>query len=196
MTKEEAFKQLIDYLSAKISLKHTDIELVKQYGTYLFLSKGDLLHHEGMVAAQTFYVVKGLFRLFKRSDNGEEFNFVFSAENHWVNDYASYISGEPSDNLIEALESAEVIAFRKEDLNLVLQKSPSIKRLVDELTEKNSLQNKERLMHQLIDSPQQRYENFVNQYPDLHNRIPLYMIASYLGISRKTLGRIRALSIG
>ncbi|VXC65377.1 conserved hypothetical protein [Sphingobacterium multivorum] len=46
-------------------------------------------------------------------------------------------------------------------------------------------------MHQLKNSPQKRYEDFVSNYPNIYNRIPLYMIASYLGISRKTLTRVR-----
>jgi len=78
-----------------------------------------------------------------------------------------------------------------EHLNLVLQQPPTLHQLVEQLTAKNTLTNKERLMHQLKDSPQKRYEDFVSNYPNIYNRIPLYMIASYLGISRKTLTRDR-----
>lgn len=186
-----AFQKLIQYFSDKLNLSEADVALIYQYGSYKHLTKKTLLHKSGMIAVETFFVVKGLFRLFTTNDDGEEFNLQFSAENYWINDYESYISGNPSGNFLEALEDSEVISFRKEDLNLVLEQSATLRLLVEQLITKNTLVNKDRLMHQLIDSPQKLYEDFVRQYPHISNRIPLYMMASYLGISRKTLTRIR-----
>lgn len=185
------FNKLIEYFSNKATLTENDIKLIKQYGEYRQLAKGAFLHKEGMIANYTFYIAEGLFRLFTKNENGEEFNLQFSAEDYWVNDYESYTSGQPSQNYIEALENSELIAFTKENLNLILQKSPTLHHLVEKLTEKNAMHIKERLMHQLKDSPQKRYESFITHYPKVYNRIPLYMIASYISVSRKTLTRIR-----
>ncbi len=192
LEKEEiAFGNLIQYFSEQGTLSKTDEQLIRQYGTYKTVLRGTFLHKEGTITNDTFFVVKGLFRLFSRNYEGEEINLQFSAETYWVNDYESYLSGKSSDNNLEALEDSEVIAFKKEDLNDLLQNSPTIYHLVEKLTEKNTLYNRTRLMHQIKDSPQKRYEDFVAQFTDIYNRIPLYMLASYLGISRKTLTRIR-----
>lgn len=189
---EWAFSELFHYFSAKEALlDDSDIRLIEQYGEFRSITKGNFLHNEGMIANYTFFVVQGLFRLFTRNEDGEELNLQFSAENGWINDYESYISCKPSKNFIEALENSKIIAFKKDDFKFIIQESIPVQNLVQKLIIKNILRNKDRLLLQLSDSPQERYEDFLMHYPDIHYRIPLYMIASYIGVSRKTLTRIR-----
>lgn len=188
---ETAIQTLIDYCSKKEVLTDKDISLIKEFAEYLKIEKGTFLHKSGMIASHTFFIVKGLFRLYKIDENGEEFNLQFSAEEYWINDYESYLSDIPSENYIEALENSEVISFRKDKLKFILENSKTIHSIVDKLIAQNSFRNKERLMQQLKDSPQKRYEYFVKNYSSIYSRLPLYMIASYIGVSRKTLTRIR-----
>ncbi len=188
---QHTFHLLVKYFSEKITLTEQEITLLQEKSQFLSVRKGEMLLREGMVSNHTYFVAKGLLRVFTRNENAEEYTITFGSENWWVNDTESYDSGMQSHCYIEALEDSALIAFRKNDFDAVLELSTNIQKLTLDLIQRNLVSNKGRILHQIKDTPQQRYQHFLDNYAHIANRVPLYMIASYLGISRKTLTRIR-----
>lgn len=185
------FASFVEYLHEKGTLTTQELELLANASVQKRIRKNQYLLEEGEVSDFIGFVVKGSFRLFRLSADGEEHVMRFAIENWWVSDFTSFISGQPSLCYIEALEDSEVIRFTKEKWNSVLENAPNFKQVIDQLTGRNFEAHQNRIYSNISEPAEVRYENFVQQYPTLYNRIPLYMIASFLGLTRETLSRVR-----
>lgn len=185
------FETLATYLLGKGELTQSELELIEQFSILKKVRKNQFLLEEGKVSNFNGFVAKGSFRLFRIGEDGEEHIMKFAIENWWISDFTSFMSGEPSNCYIDALENSELILFSRENWDHLLATIPSFKRMIDNLTAKNFEAHQERIFSNISESAEIRYDNFVKKYPTLYNRIPLYMIASFLGIKRETLSRIR-----
>jgi CRP-like cAMP-binding protein len=185
------FETLAIYLVEKGKLTQSELELVKQVSVLKKVRKKQFLLEEGKVSNFNGFVAKGSFRLFRIGEDGQEHIMKFAIENWWISDFTSFMSGEPSNCYIDALENSELILFSRENWDHLLATIPNFKRMIDSLTAKNFEAHQNRIFSNISESAEIRYDNFVKKYPTLYNRVPLYMIASFLGIKRETLSRIR-----
>lgn len=185
------FEFFAQYLVEKGELTQIELELIRQVAVSKKVRKNHYLLEEGKVSNFIGFVVNGCFRLFRKGEDGQEYTMRFAIENWWISDFTSFMSGEPSNCYIEALENSELIWFSREIWDHLLATIPNFKRIIDSLTAKNFEANQNRIFSNISEPAEVRYDNFVNKYPTLYNRIPLYMIASYLGITRETLSRVR-----
>lgn len=185
----------INYLQEKGTLTPDDLELIANASIAKRVRKGQYLLEEGEVSDFLGFVVKGAFRLFRIGDDRQEHIMRFAIENWWISDFTSLMSGQPSHCYIEALEDSELIRFSKKSWEELQAASPNFKRIIDALTARNFEAHQNRIFSNISDPAEVRYEKFVQQYPTLYNRIPLYMIASFLGLTRETLSRVRRQSV-
>ncbi|GAA3982956.1 Crp/Fnr family transcriptional regulator [Mucilaginibacter dorajii] len=185
------FASFVEYLREKGTLTTKELELLANASVQKRVRKNQYLLEEGEVSDFIGFVVKGSFRLFRLSSDGEEHVMRFAIENWWISDFISFMSGQPSFCYIEALEDSELIRFTKEKWDLLLEAAPNFKQIIDNLTARNFEAHQNRIYINISETAEVRYENFVKQYPALYNRIPLYMIASFLGLTRETLSRVR-----
>lgn len=185
------FEALAEYLIQNGDLKPNEIESVRNVSVAKKIRKNQYLLEQGDVSAFIGFVVKGSFRLFRVGDDGEEHIMRFAIENWWVSDYTSFMTDQPSNCYIEALENSELIWISKEHWENLMQTIPNFKKLIDKLSAKNFEAHQNRIFSNISESAEVRYNHFVKQYPTIYNRIPLYMIASFLGLTRETLSRVR-----
>lgn len=179
------------YLVEKGKFVVSELELVRQVSVSKKIRKNHYLLEEGKVSNFIGFVTKGTFRLFRKGEDGQEYTMKFAIENWWISDFTSFMSGEQSNCYIEALENSELIWFSRETWDHLIATIPNFRRMIDKLTAKNFEANQNRIFSNISEPAETRYDNFVNNYPTLYDRIPLYMIASFLGITRETLSRIR-----
>jgi CRP-like cAMP-binding protein len=185
------FEFFAKYLVEKGELTESELELVRQVSVSKKVRKNNYLLEEGKVSNFIGFVTKGSFRLFRKGEDGQEYTMKFAIENWWISDFTSFMSGEPSNCYIEALENSELIWFSRETWDHLIATIPNFHRMIDKLTAKNFEAHQNRIFSNISEPAETRYDNFVNKYPTLYNRIPLYMIASFLGITRETLSRVR-----
>jgi CRP-like cAMP-binding protein len=179
------------YLVEKGELTESELELVRQVSVSKKVRKNHYLLEEGKVSNFIGFVTKGSFHLFRKGEDGQEYTMKFAIENWWISDFTSFMSGEPGNCYIEALENSELIWFSRETWDHLIATIPNFHRMIDKLTAKNFEAHQNRIFSNISEPAETRYDNFVNKYPTLYNRIPLYMIASFLGITRETLSRVR-----
>jgi CRP-like cAMP-binding protein len=116
----------------------------------------------------------------------------FAIENWWICEMESVDLGQPSKNTIQALEASEILHWKKEDLDALCLQLPAFGALCHQLTTRNQHMNQQRIFANLSFTAEEKYQDFLTTYPEIFNRVPLHMIASYLGMTRKTISRIRA----
>ena len=185
------FDSLANYLIEKGSLTPDELKRVEEVAVPRKILRHQYLLQEGQISDFIGFVVKGCLRQFRIDDSGQEHIMRFTVENWWVSDFESFLSGRPSKSHIEALEDSELLVFRKEKFDTLIRTIPNFKSLIDKLAAKNFEVHQARIYSNISESAEEQYNNFVTTYPSIMQRVPLHMIASFLGLSRETLGRIR-----
>ncbi|SFM79619.1 cAMP-binding domain of CRP or a regulatory subunit of cAMP-dependent protein kinases [Chitinophaga sp. YR627] len=180
------------YLKERSALTDKEIELIRAVTIPKRLRKKQYLLQEGDISHYNAFVVKGCLRLYHVGDNGFEHILRFAIETWWMSDYESYNCGSQSKNNIDALEDSELLLIDKKDFDALVETVANFRILKDKLEAKSYNASQARILSNISDTAEKRYENFIKTYPDIYNRVPLHMVASYLGLTRETLSRIRS----
>lgn len=186
------FEVFDTYLKGKQpDLVENDLERIHAVSIFKKLRKRQYLLQEGEVNHHACFIVKGCLRNYRLGEDGVEHILKFAVENWWISDLESYNNGMPSKNNIDAIEDSELLLIEKQDFNRLVEDIPSFRRFHDKLTSKSVDTFQNRIISNISDTAEERYFNFIKSYPNIFNRVPLHMIASYLGVSRETLSRVR-----
>lgn len=156
-----------------------------------FIKKGDVLIQSGSKANNAYYVVTGCLRSFIVDDKGKEHIYQFAPEDWIISDLEFLKNGGNAFLNIDAIEDSEI---KMVSMEMFYQISYSDKQIIE--ASLNKLHNRiyslqKRVIQLLAHSADERYSEFIKTYPNLYNRIPLKMIASYLGVTPESLSRIR-----
>ena len=179
------------YLRSHINLSDEEIARIISAGKLKTLQRNELLLRQGQVCRHKTFVIKGLLRNFGTAADGSESILQFSQENTWTLDAESYHLFTPSQFSIAAIERTEILQWKKAEFDQLLNEIPVLNEFSLVLMTRSNYSSRNRLFTTLSATPEEKYESFVKTYPDLLGRLPLHMIAAYIGISLKTLTRIR-----
>lgn len=166
-------------------------EKIKEFCTPRFFAKDQMLHRSGEVAKNVFFICSGLVRFYYISEDGKEYNKSFSQENQFAGAIQYTFQPEPSRFYIQALEPTQTLAISLQGLSKLYQQSLPWANLGRLHMEALAVKKTRREAGFLLDSAEQRYKSFLEQEPELARRLPLYHIASFLGITDVALSRIR-----
>ena len=117
---------------------------------------------------------------------------MFSIEDWWTADIGSFITQTPADFNVQCIENTEVIQFAYDDLEVLFEHVPKMERFFRKIIEKALVASQKRIVRNFSLSAKEQYLYFTRQYPKMEQRIPQYMIASYLGITKEFLSKIRS----
>ncbi|MGN7823298.1 Crp/Fnr family transcriptional regulator [Chitinophaga sp. 22536] len=154
------------------------------------LAKSAFFVEEGKVYREIGFVVKGLLRSYYLVE-GEEINTAFFTEGQWPKAYHSFLTQTASRQWIQALEDSELITISYKQLQYLFANSPAWERFGRIATENLYIASQLRSEMLLLEKPAERYINLVKTHPHLLERVPLYHLASYIGIKQPSLSRIR-----
>ena len=115
----------------------------------------------------------------------------FAPENWWTLEPESYNNQIPTRYNIEALEESEVLLWRREDIDGLFDDMPNFRAYSERLRSASLDASQDRILMSISYTAEEKYHDFTTSYPDVFRRVPLHMVASYLGVSRETLSRIR-----
>jgi CRP-like cAMP-binding protein len=155
------------------------------------LRKRQYLLQEGDVCIYQAFVEKGMLRSYTIDEKGAEHILQFAPEGWWAADLSSYITGEPSRFTIEALEDSELLLLSKPSWDHLMQAIPKFEHYFRIIIQNHLIATQKRLMQSLSETAEEKYLKFTKTYPECVQRVPQHMIASYLGITRETLSRLR-----
>ncbi|GGH12274.1 Crp/Fnr family transcriptional regulator [Sphingobacterium alkalisoli] len=156
----------------------------KQY----FLQEGDVCKH-------TSFIVKGAMRQYSVDDKGVEHIVHLYIENYWASDRESMIMLTPSKYNIDAWEDTELLIITRADMLDLMEKIPALVEMIRQMDERNAIANQRRLNSTISNTAEKRYEEFAEHHPQFIQRFPQHLIASFLGITKETLSRIRKQSL-
>jgi len=154
------------------------------------IRKNEIFIAEGEVCNKVGLIESGLMMCIYNK-NGNEVIEEFAFENSFITNYYSYLTCMPSEKEIRCIEDTTVYVITRESLDKLGNDYEFIRDMARQMNEKLFLRNHDRVKSLLLDSPPERYLQLVSQRKDLAQRIPQYLIASYLGVTPETISRIR-----
>jgi CRP-like cAMP-binding protein len=179
------------YLTSKAAFTNAELEQLEAAALVQKLKRRAYLLRPGDVCRYMAFVVSGCLRLYRTDEDAQEHIMRFAIENWWITDAESFRTGQPAQSAIDALEDTHVLLWSKENFERLKREIPAFHALEAQLGGRNLDAQVNRLYAAISHSAEERYQAFVKAFPDFYQRIPLHMIASYLGVSRETLSRIR-----
>lgn len=182
---------LIDYVSRYVELSEDEINLFSSFLKITKVKKRQFIVQPGFVCKYKSYVIKGAFRSYLIDNEGKEHTLAFAIEDWWISDYSSLIYQEPATLFVEALEDSILIQIDYDDEQTFLREIPKLEKFERIITQRSLAFQQKRLLSNFTKTAEQRYEEFMNKYYEIANRVPQYALASYLGFSTEYLSKIR-----
>jgi CRP-like cAMP-binding protein len=144
----------------------------------------------GSIAREIYFINQGMIRLFYRKEGEEITGFIFQ-EGLFAGSYESLLDQTPSNQVLETLEPCDLLVMDHVKLSHLYDTLPKMHIITRKLVEQRFINAQRILSSFILDSPEQRYRHFAARHPDLLQRVPQHLIASFLGITPVSLSRIR-----
>ena len=184
-------EQIKKYFNRYVTFNETEIDLFYSKLKSKTFHKKEFLLKEHSVCKYNYFILKGVTRSFYNDIKGNEKITQFAIDNWWVTNMESFIKETPSTQYIQAIEETTVLYLSKENLEELYIEHPKIERLFRIITENMLIANLRKNDVFLQMKSKDRYTDFVNKLPDFIQRVPQYMIASYLEITPEYLSELR-----
>ncbi len=175
----------------KVLLTEEEEVQIKKYLTPKKLRKKQYLLQEGDPCKSIAFIEKGALRAYSVDDKGNERIIQFGLEGWVISDLYSFLTGEPATYNIDAIEDAELVLISKSANEELLQKLPKYETFTRLNITGAYLAMQRRLTSIISATLEERYATFTALYPDIVQRVPQHMIASYMGLTPETLSRVR-----
>lgn len=184
------FEKCKNWLRHASYLTEEDCDLFEDYLTARQYKAGDFVLQNGSVCHEMGFVNSGAFRIYYLSDD-KEINTRFCFEGEFVVDYDSFLEQKPSRYFIQALEDSEMVTFTLPTLLEAYKSSQNWERFGRMMAEESFKMVTRRVESFMFMTGEQRYLQLLENQPEIFQKLPLYHIASYLGLERESLSRIR-----
>ncbi|MFA5648766.1 MAG: Crp/Fnr family transcriptional regulator [Bacteroidales bacterium] len=186
-TTEHLFEHFEMFIQLSENLK---VELARRLKPIIF-KKGELVLDANKVCKESYFINRGILRTYYLKE-GKEISEYFSTMNEWVNSPKSFIRQQKDIYYIDAIENTQAHFINVKDLVYLFNNFPEMERYARLSMGSVFGHLMERITSMRFTSAKERYNHFCEVYSDIYHRIPLGMVASYLGVTQETLSRIRA----
>ena len=186
------YKQLENYISNRIAISSSEMEIILSYFHPLYPKKNEVLVTNGQTSQRMFFVGNGCLRIFFINEEGHEATRHLAFEVTFATTLVSFITGEPSLEFIQALEDTQLLYIAQKDFYDLIEIIPEWNTFYSKYLEYAYVTNTNRLMSFITMDALERYRQLLEQKPDIIKRLPNKMVASYLNISQETLSRLKS----
>ena len=184
-------EELINKIKRITELSAEAEEYFYSIGTKKSVQKGDILIRHGEIVKKNFYVLSGCLRSYCIDKNGKEHTLQFAIKEWWISDYIAINTNELGTLNVDCLMDSTIVEFNAQKLNEIHALYPAFGVFQRISLERHMVSLHKRILNQLQLTALERYELFLEQYPDIEKNTPNYHIASYLGITQQSLSRLR-----
>jgi len=187
----ESIEPFIENVTKKVSLSPENLEKLVTSFKVVKVRKKQFVIQPGFVAQQRIYVLKGAFRSYVIDEKGNDVTIQFAIDDWWISDYNSYIYQTPATQFVVALEDSITLQIDFQSEQKLKASGHQLETLFRMMAEKSAAFYARRIVSNLTQNAEERYNEFREKYPKVVQRLPLYVLASYLNMTREFLSKIR-----
>jgi CRP-like cAMP-binding protein len=186
-----AHDKLIKYITDRVHLNATEIEVIKEKFHLRKLSKKDYFVQTGSTNFQQGFVVSGALRVYYTDPKGNEHVMYFAFSDWWVGDLAGFHFNEAATLSVQALEESYILEVSKEDIEDMYIKVPALERLFRIMAQRTLAVLQKRFLLTISAHAEERYKELLQRHPGIEQLVAQHQIASYLGILPESLSRMK-----
>jgi len=175
-----------------IPLADEEFELIKSCFHSKKFSKREFVIRENDTVEDVYFIISGLMKLFINDRGAKEHIISFSMEDWWETDYMAFYTQSKATQFLQCLEETKVLSLSFKDYEKLCSQIPKMEHFFLKKAIGGHIANQKRILSLLTLTAKERYEQLLQSYPTLLQRIPKTVLASYLGVSRETLSRLFA----
>lgn len=183
----EILRQQIEKITP---LTDKEFDYILSHFTTKKLKKHQFLIQESDLVQNDYFVIKGLLRAYYINEEGKEHIMQFAMEDWWITDYQAYFNETKASLNIDCIETTEVLCLSLYNREKLCADMHKIEHFFRKKSNSGYVALQRRILSLLNSNAKERYEQLLQQYPALFQRVPKTLIASYLGVSRETLSRL------
>ena len=187
---------LYQHIQKFASVSENDFASILAFFEPISAKKKEILLSEGQICRRHFFVLKGCLRLFYVKETGVEQTTQFGIESWWMTDNLAFLEQKPSAFSIQAVEQSEVLSISYEAQEKMLAQFPQMERYFRRVFEKSFAAAQLRIKYINEYSREDLYFHFANSQPAFLQRVPQYLLASYLGFTPEYLSEIKKKHFG
>ncbi len=185
-------KPLLEYINKFISLTVEEENILLSKIVHRNYLKDQYIAQQGDICKSANFINSGCTKTFYMDKEGQEHIVMFSIEDWWTSDLGSFITQTPGDFNVQCLENSQLIQFTHDNLEELYKQIPKLERLFRKIVERAFVASQKRIIRNFSLTAKERYQIFKKTYPKIDQRVPQYMIASYLGITKEFLSKIKS----
>lgn len=182
---------LFQHLSRYVRLNDQERDGIQAYFHALSLKKKGFILRAGEICKQDYFISKGCLRMFFIGKNGTEQIVQFAIEGWWLSDYMSLATNTPAQFFIQALENCELIAIAESEKEKLVLEYPAMGNYFCQVQQRALAAAQFRVRYFFEFSREELYHHFKDHFPEFIQRVPQYMLASYLGFTPEYLSELR-----
>lgn len=182
---------LTDHIRKFVQLSEAEEQILNIYTKLQPFRKKENLLSNGQVCRSLYYVEKGCLRMFFINSKAAEQITQFALEGWWLADYFSFMGNQPSEYYIQAIEASQVISIDIQAFDDLLKEIPQLEKYFRIIMQKNLAASQLRTKYLYEMSKEEFYHHFSTSFPEFVQRVPQYMIASYLGLTPEYVSELR-----
>jgi CRP-like cAMP-binding protein len=188
---DSSFDVLARYLTARAAFSPEELAFIRTKFVPRALAAGEFLQRAGDVAHYAAFVARGCLRSFTIDAKGKEHVIQFAPEEWWLADAISLNTGAPSPYFYAAIEDADLLLLDAAGQQHLVDRIPGYSAAMRAGLLKHAAAKDLRIVKSLSATAEERYLDFMATFPTVAQRVPQWMLASYLGVSPETVSRIR-----
>lgn len=185
-------KQLLAHINNYTKVSNDDFDTIQTFFTPREYVKKDIVAKAGTRCNFNYFVLSGCLHMFFIDDKGTERTVQFAIENWWMTDHLAYFNRSKTGFSIQAVERTKLLCLRYDQQEELLDRFPGLEkyfRIIYQVAYGAALMK----MKYLYDlSKEEMYFHFVEHFPEFAQRVPQYLIASFLGLTPEYVSEIRA----
>jgi CRP-like cAMP-binding protein len=185
-------KPLLDYINKYINLTAEEETILISKVVFRSYLKDQYISQQGDISKSVNFIIAGCTKTFYVDLEGQEHIVMFSIEDWWTSDLGSFITQTPSDFNVQCIERTELIQFTYDNLEALYKEIPKLERLFRKIVERAFVASQKRIIRNFSLTAKARYQIFKTSNPKIDQRVPQYMIASYLGVTKEFLSKIKS----
>jgi len=182
----EILRQQIEKITP---LTDKEFDYILSHFTTKKIKKHQFLIQESDLVQNDYFVIKGLLKAYYINEEGKEHIMQFAMEDWWITDYQAYFNQTKALLNIDCIEPTEVLCLSLYNREKLCADMHKIEHFFRKKSNSGYVALQRRILSLLNSNAKERYEQLLQQYPALFQRVPKTLIASYLGVSRETLSR-------